>query len=243
MSNVNIKHRLPILGVLLLIVAICSIGKVVIKKTPTPSDFTNGYNTRFFNPDGGINFYVLDTAYKADMTLLIEKKTLHSFIIVDIDKANIAADVTEQEVVKNPYCYYTVATTGRIRFSSSYWSTVPYFFTTRGDTIIDYGYIDLDNMENGCILSEKEKWDNTQFDNFSIVPFDPPADQAILCMVKAKVIKKWSGILIFISYVMKDSTQKALEDECIAPYHFDNEEAFYKMLFPYSKKKNKSNCW
>lgn len=100
MSNVNIKHRLPILGVLLLIVAICSIGKVVIKKTPTPSDFTNGYDTRFFNPDGGINFYVLDTAYKADMTLLIEKKTLHSFVIVDIDKANITANITEQELVK-----------------------------------------------------------------------------------------------------------------------------------------------
>lgn len=243
MSNVAIKHRLPILGILLFIVTICSIGKVVIKKTPTPSDFTNGYNTRFFNPDGGINFYVLDTAYKADMTLLIEKKTLHSFVIVDIDKANITANITEQELVKNPYCYYTVATTGRIRFSSSYYSTVPYFFTTRGDTIIDYGYIDLDNMENGCILSEKEKWDNTRFKHFSVVPFDPPADQAILCMVKAKVIKKWSGTLIFISYVMKDSTQKAPEDECIAPYHFDNEEAFYKMLFPYSKTKNKFNCW
>ena len=137
MSNVAIKHRLPILGILLFIVTICSIGKVVIKKTPTPSDFTNGYNTRFFNPDGGINFYVLDTAYKADMTLLIEKKTLHSFIIVDIDKANIAADVTEQELVKNPYCYYTVATTGTFYFFSLYWTTVPFFWTTRGDTIID----------------------------------------------------------------------------------------------------------
>ena len=45
------------------------------------------------------------TAYCNDMTFLLGKKTLHPFIIVDIEKAKLSYDVTEKELMNSPYCY------------------------------------------------------------------------------------------------------------------------------------------
>lgn len=46
------------------------------------------------------------------MTFLLGKKTLHPYIIVDIDKANLSYNITEKELIKSPYCYLTIATSG-----------------------------------------------------------------------------------------------------------------------------------
>lgn len=58
-------------------------------------------------------------------------------------------------------------------------------------------------------------------------------------MMKAKFISRFTGIIMFVDYVSKDPFKPLTsvpDDERIAPYKFDNPEAFYKVLFPYADK-------
>lgn len=65
------------------------------------------------------------------------------------------------------------------------------------------------------------------------MPFNPPTNKAVLGLAKAKLINKFTGTVVFTSY-----TKPVPEpvDEYIEPYKFENDEAFYKVLFPYADK-------
>ena len=140
-QTINSK-RIVAIVLILLNVVVCFTQKPIVKRTLRADDLPDGFgkNGMFFNDDGGVNFYELDTAYQANMTLLIEKKTMHSYIIVDIEKAGLKKNITEKELVKNPYCYYTIATTGEIFCSNFYFTSVPMLKPMEKDTIYDYGF-------------------------------------------------------------------------------------------------------
>lgn len=70
------------------------------------------------------------------------------------------------------------------------------------------------------------------------MPFNPPTNKAVLGLAKAKLINKFTGTVVFTSYIITDTTKLVTipEDEYIKPYKFENNEAFYKVLFPYADK-------
>ena len=85
----SIRHKRTFIAMVMFIsVIMCFTQTVLIKDKVTPDEYPEGLTNRFFNGDGGVNFYPLDTVYQANMTFLLGKKTLHPYIIVDIDKAN-----------------------------------------------------------------------------------------------------------------------------------------------------------
>ena len=134
------SKRVVAVMLILLNVAVCFTQSVIVKRPLKVDYFPYWKGGMLFNDDGGVNFYELDTAYQANMTLLIEKKTMHSYIIVDIEKAGLKKNITEKELVKNPYCYYTIATTGEIFCSNFYFTSVPMLKPMEKDTIYDYGF-------------------------------------------------------------------------------------------------------
>lgn len=137
----NHKRKLMIV-VMLLSIMVCFTQKVWVTRKATVDEFPGGILTGYFNADGGVNFYTIDTAYCNDMTFLLGKKTLHPFIIVDIDKAKLSHDVTEKELMNSPYCYLSIATTGRIYFDDFVRATFPWGKVV-GDTLIDYETLSL----------------------------------------------------------------------------------------------------
>lgn len=178
---------------------------------------------------------------------------MHSYIIVDIEKAGLKKNITEKELIKNPYCYYTIASYGEIYGDMFYFGSIPTFSPGTGDTIYDYGFYKSAKyvyFQDYHIYKPKFLWGKGDYEghfkNFYVVPFNKPVHKAILCLIKAKLINKYTGPLLFIS-ICTDTTctertpdgysrfsSMMNEDEVISPYKFDNEEAFYKVLFPYA---------
>ena len=239
----NHKRKLMIV-VMLLSIMVCFTQKVWVTRKATVDEFPGGILTGYFNADGGVNFYTIDTAYCNDMTFLLGKKTLHPFIIVDIDKAKLSHDVTEKELMNSPYCYLSIATTGRIYFDDFVRATFPWGKVV-GDTLIDYETLSLGEW------MYKKNWKlykpiafflyldfESPYKNFYVVPFNPPTNKAVLGLAKAKLINKFTGTVVFTSYIITDTTKPVTipEDEYIKPYKFENNEAFYKVLFPYADK-------
>ena len=118
------------------------------------------------------------------------------------------------------------------------------------DTIYDYGFYKSSiyvYSQDWYLYEPQVFWKKGdyegQFKNFYVIPFRKPVHKAVLCLIKAKLIKQYAGILAFTSYanlrmedIPKYSTLRTC-DEYISPYKFDNEEAFYKVLFPYADPK------
>ncbi len=245
-KSIRLK-RIFIVMVMSLSVIICFTQTVLIKDKVTPNEYPGGLINGFFNDDGGVNMYILDTTFQANMTFLLGKKTLHPYIIVDIDKANIQYNITEKELIKSPYCYLTIATSGHIFFDYICFGTIP-IGKAKGETFVDYGYFSywlwLDDSKNWDIYERigfwnKEDLEKSPYKNFYVVPFDPPTNKAVLCMMKAKLINRFTGILMCVDYVSTDPSKPLTsvpDDERIAPYKFDNPEVFYKVLFPYANK-------
>lgn len=239
----NHKRKLTIV-VMLLTIIVCFTQKVWVTRKATLEEFPGGLLTCYFNADGGVNFYTIDTAYCNDMTFLLGKKTLHPFIIVDIEKAKLSHDVTEKELMNSPYCYLSIATTGRIYYADLVRATFP-IGKVVGDTLIDYGFLSLSQWmytKNWELYKPIGFWHDSDFEspykNFYVVPFNPPTNKAVLGLAKAKLINKFTGTVVFTSYIITDTTKAVTipEDEYIKPYKFENDEAFYKVLFPYADK-------
>ncbi len=234
------KHIIIVLIATMLLGIMASFKRVIpVTRKATLEEFPGGLLTGYFNADGGVNFYTIDTAYCNDMTFLLGKKTLHPFIIVDIEKAKLSYDVTEKELMNSPYCYLSIATTGRIYYMDLVRSTFPWGKVV-GDTLIDYGLLgfwDWIIAKNWKLYKPIVFWHDSDFEspykNFYVVPFNPPTNKAVLGLAKAKLINKFTGTVVFTSY-----TKPVPEpvDEYIEPYKFENDEAFYKVLFPYADK-------
>ena len=230
--------------VMLLTITLCFTQKIWVTRKATLEEFPGGLLTGYFNADGGVNFYTIDTAYCNDMTFLLGKKTLHPFIIVDIDKAKLRHDITEKELMNSPYCYLSIATTGRSFYADFVRATFPWGKVV-GDTLIDYGLLsfwDWIDSKKWKLYKPIGFWHDADFespyDNFYVVPFNTPTNKAVLGLAKAKLINKFTGIVVFTSYIITDTTKAVTipEDEDIEPYEFENDEAFYKVLFPYADK-------
>lgn len=242
------RKRTFIAMVMLLSVIMCFTRTVLVKDKATPDEYPEGLTNRYFNDDGGVNIYLLDSVYQANMTFLLGKKTLHPYIIVDIDKADLSCDITEKELIKSPYCYLTIATSGFIFLENMFYpGPIPIFGEKDGTDIFYDKYSDFSDWVDTKLWWIYERigfWDEedlkkSPYENFYVVPFDPPTNKAVLCMMKAKLINRFTGIIMCVDYVSKDPSKpltSVLDDERIAPYKFDNPEAFYKVLFPYAEK-------
>ncbi len=236
----NIRYqRVVITIVLLFAVTVISFTQDrwrIVKATP--ENYPSGVYFKYFNDDGGVNFYLLDSVYQANMTFLLEKKTFHPYIVVDIDKANIPYNITEKELIKSPYCYLTIASSGNIYLRTCL-RDLP-MFVRQNDSIFASDFFDLSDWTDTktwwiykrVAFWKKEDLKKSPYKNFYVVPFYSPTNKAVLCMMKAKLINKYTGVLIWLSYDSKDITSFP-EDERIMPYKFENPEAFYKVLFPY----------
>lgn len=249
--RLNITKRLLLIMIMCFSIIGCFTQKVWVRDNPTPKNFPLGVSAGLFNEDGGINMYILDTVYRANMTFLLGKKTLHPFIVVDIDKANIPYNISEKDLMKSPYCYLSIATQGYIYLD--YMCSVPDSpiapIGSVGDTIIDFG-----NWGFFYVLESKEwtlytpiqyinkKELKNPYKNFYVIPFDQPTDKAVLCMMKAKLINRYTGVIApHIDYISTDPSRPLTPEqlpkrEYIKPYKFENEEVFYKVLFPYADK-------
>ena len=71
--NSNHKRKLMIV-VMLLSIMVCFTQKVWVTRKATLDEFPGGLLTGYFNADGGVNFYTIDTAYCNDMTFCSERK-------------------------------------------------------------------------------------------------------------------------------------------------------------------------
>lgn len=239
-SERNSKHIIMAIITTMLLSIMTSFKHVIpVTRKASLEEFPGGLLTGYFNADGGVNFYTIDTAYCNDMTFLLGKKTLHPFIIVDIEKAKLSHDVTEKELMNSPYCYLSIATTGLIFYADLVRATFP-LGKVVGDTLIDYGFLSLSQWmytKNWELYKPIVFWHDSDFEspykNFYVVPFNPPTNKAVLGLAKAKLINKFTGTVVFTSY-----TKPVPEpvDEYIEPYKFENDEAFYKVLFPYADK-------
>lgn len=245
----SIRHKRTFIAmVMLLCVIMCFTQTVLVKDKATPDEYPEGLTNRFFNDDGGVNIYLLDSVYQANMTFLLGKKTLHPYIIVDIDKADLSYNITESELIKSPYCYLTIATSGFIFLENVFYpGPIPIFGKKDGTDIIYEEYLDFSDWVETKLwwiyerigFWNKEDLEKSPYENFYVVPFNPPTNKAVLCMMKAKLINRFTGIIMFVDYVSKDPSKPLTsvpDDERIAPYKFDNPEAFYKVLFPYADK-------
>ena len=245
----SIRHKRTFIAmVMLLCVIMCFTQTVLVKDKATPDEYPEGLTNRFFNDDGGVNIYLLDSVYQANMTFLLGKKTLHPYIIVDIDKANLSYNITENELIKSPYCYLTIATSGFIFLENVFYpGPIPIFGKKDGTDIIYEEYLDFSDWVETKLwwiyerigFWNKEDLEKSPYENFYVVPFNPPTNKAVLCMMKAKLINRFTGIIMCVDYVYKDPSKPLTsvpDDERIAPYKFDNPEAFYKVLFPYADK-------
>lgn len=146
--------------------------------------------------------------------------------------------------MNSPYCYLSIATTGRIYYADLVRATFP-IGKVVGDTLIDYGFLSLSQWmytKNWELYKPIGFWHDSDFEspykNFYVVPFNPPTNKAVLGLAKAKLINKFTGTVVFTSYIITDTTKAVTipEDEYIKPYKFENDEAFYKVLFPYADK-------
>lgn len=245
----SIRHKRTFIAMVMFIsVIMCFTQTVLIKDKVTPDEYPEGLTNRFFNDDGGVNFCPLDTVYQANMTFLLGKKTLHPYIIVDIDKANLSYNITEKELIKSPYCYLTIATSGVFFLENmSYPGPIPIGGIRNDAKIIYDGYMDFFEwvhtkrwwMYERIGFWDKDDLKKSPYKNFYVAPFNPPTNKAVLCMMKAKFISRFTGIIMFVDYVSKDPSKPLTsvpDDERIAPYKFDNPEVFYKVLFPYADK-------
>lgn len=249
--KLNISKRLLLIMIMCFTIIGCFTQKVWVRDNPTPMNYPFGITAGLFNEDGGINMYILDTAYRANMTFLLGKKTLHPFIVVDIDKANIPYDVSEKDLIRSPYCYLSIATQGFIYLD--YMCSVPDSPISPiggiGDTIVDFGnwgFFDVLESKEWKLYTSiqymKKKDLKGPYKNFYVIPFDQPTDKAVLCMMKAKLINRYTGVIApHIDYNSTDSSRPLTQEhlpksEYIKPYKFENEEAFYKVLFPYADK-------
>lgn len=185
------------------------------------------------------------------MTLLLGKKTLHPFIMVDIEKADIPYCVTERDLIKSPYCYLSIATYGEFFLDELCISsrTLLPLGIDYGDTIVASEYFDfatrwLDEKRWKLYptINQLEASNNKElYENFYVVTFNPPTDKAVLCLVKAKLMNRFTGTLLPITDEICIDTSRVLTQdntsrhEYIEPYEFDNEGVFYKALFPYAE--------
>ena len=245
----SIRHkRTFIVMVMFISVIMCFTQTVLVKDKATLDEYPEGLTNRFFNDDGGVNIYLLDSVYQANMTFLLGKNTLHPYIIVDIDKADLSYNITENELIKSPYCYLTIATSGFIFLENMFYpGPIPIFGKKDGTDIIYEEYLDFSDWVETKLwwiyerigFWNKEDLEKSPYENFYVVPFNPPTNKAVLSMMKAKLINRFTGIIMFVDYVYKDPSKPLTsvpDDERIAPYKFDNPEVFYKVLFPYADK-------
>lgn len=247
----DINERVLLFVIMFSSIIACFTQKVWVRDNPTPQNYPFGVTAGLFNEDGGINMYILDTVYRANMTFLLGKKTLHPFIVVDIDKANIPYNISEKDLMKSPYCYLSIATQGYIYLD--YMCSVPDSpiapIGSVGDTIIDFGnwgFFDVLESKEWTLytpiqyINKKEL--KNPYKNFYVMPFDQPTDKAVLCMMKAKLINRYTGVIApHIDYISTDPSrpltpEQLPKSEYIEPYKFENEEVFYKVLFPYADK-------
>ena len=236
--------------IMLLSIICCFTQKVWVTRKITLGEIEKKYGKDLFSKGGGLDMYIVDTVYRANMTLLLGKKTLHPFILVDIERSNIPYSVTERDLIKSPYCYLSIATYGEFFLKElciSPRSPLP-LGIDYGDTIVASEYFDfatrwLDEKRWKLYptINQLEASNNKDlYENFYVVTFYPPTDKAVLCLVKAKLMNQFTGSLVPITDeicidTLRISTQdKPSKNEYIEPYEFENDEVFYKALFPYA---------
>lgn len=251
-SRRHIKKKRGMVAVIMLLSILgCFTQKVWVNRKISLDEVENKYGKDFFSKGGGLDMYIVDTVYRANMTLLLGKKTLHPFIMVDIEKADIPYRVTERDLIKSPYCYLSIATYGEFFLDElciSPRTPLP-LGIDYGDTIVASEYFDfatkwLDEKRWKLYptINQLEASNNKDlYENFYVVTFNPPTDKAVLCLVKAKLMNRFTGSLVPITDEICIDTSRVLTQdntsryEYIEPYEFDNEEVFYKALFPYAE--------
>ena len=176
----------------------------------------------FFNPDDCYNFFMLDTVFYADMTLLVCKdvdadlivRSPNAYIITDIDSAALKKDITEEELLKSPYCYLTYAQPYReYSGSQSVYFPFQYFFYAS----VSFAHsIDLWNNFLWTYLKTftfQCECDSTSMEHFDVLTFKEQPDGAVLGMIKAALFNS--------------------RREYITPIPVCNDQSFFKILFPY----------
>lgn len=183
------------------------------------NDYRNIY---FFNPDDCYNFFMLDTVFYADMTLLVCKdvdadlivRSPNAYIITDIDSAALKKDITEEELLKSPYCYLTYAQPYKAYSGSPsvYFPFTDFFMDrvsfSRSIDLIDnfvWAYLKAFTFQYEC--------DSTTMEHFDVLTFKEQPDGAVLGMIKAAMFNSW--------------------EDHITPIPTCNDQSFFKILFPY----------
>ena len=81
----SIRHKRTFIAMVMFIsVIMCFTQTVLVKDKATLDEYPEGLTNRFFNDDGGVNIYLLDSVYQANMTFLLGKNTLHPNVVLNV---------------------------------------------------------------------------------------------------------------------------------------------------------------